>query len=84
MRVEELHEPVKVRADFQGGKIRPLLFRRGEKIFSVRRVNTSWEDREGTHKNFYFAVSVGTPEVYQLCLKSGDMVWYLESVMMEG
>jgi hypothetical protein len=83
MQVEELHEQVKVRADFQGGRIRPLLFRRGERIFAVRRVNTSWEDREGKHKSYYFSVSVKTGEVYQLCLRTGDMLWYLESVMMD-
>ena len=83
MRVEELHESVKVRADFQGGRIRPLLFRRGDKVFNVRRVNTSWEDREGKHKSYYFSVNVGTSEVYQLRLETGNMVWFLESVMVE-
>lgn len=83
MQVVELHEAVKVRADFQGGRIRPLLFRRGERVYAVRRVNTSWEDREGKHKNFFFAVSVDSGEVYQISLRTGEMVWYLESVMME-
>ena len=83
MQVQELQEPVKVRADFQGGKIRPILFRRGERVYPIRRINTSWEDREGTHKNYYFAVSVGSGEVFHLSLRTGDMVWYLESVMMD-
>ena len=83
MQVMELHEAVKVRADFQGGRIRPLLFRRGDQVYTIRRVNTSWEDREGKHKNFYFAVSVGSGDVYQISLKGGEMVWYLESVTMD-
>ncbi len=83
MQVMELHEAVKVRADFQGGRIRPLLFRRGDQVYTIRRVNTSWEDREGKHKNFYFAVSVGSGDVYQISFKGGEMVWYLESVTMD-
>lgn len=84
MQVVELHEAVKVRADFHGGRIRPLLIRRGDRVHVIRRINTSWEDREGKHKNFYFAVSIGSGEVYQISLRTGEMMWYLESVMMDG
>jgi hypothetical protein len=84
MRVERIDEPIKVRADFQGGTITPLLFRRGTQDHRVVVVNARWEDREGTQKLHFFSVTVTSGDVYQLRLESGDMLWTLESVMMDG
>ena len=57
MRVERIDETVKVRADFQGGGITPLLFRRGSQDYRVSTVNARWEDREGMQKLLYFSVT---------------------------
>ncbi len=84
MLIERLDEPVKVRADFQGGVIQPLLFRRGAVSHRVVAVNARWEDREGQQKIHYFSVSVASGDVYQLHFRAGDLLWYLDSVMMEA
>ena len=82
MLVENLNEPVKVRADFEGGVIVPLAFKRNGKTFHITRVNTSWKDREGTFVRYYFSVEAeGT--VYELHLDSGDMGWILDRVCVE-
>jgi len=82
VQIEAVNEAVKVRADFQGGKIRPLLVRRGDRVYRVDRVNGSWEDREGSHKIYWFSVTVDSGDVLRVCLKSGDMVWWIDSVVM--
>jgi len=82
MSLELLHESVKVRADFASGRVTPLLFRRGDRVYKVERVNGAWEDRDGRHRNFWFAVTADTGDVFRLCLKTGDMVWWLESVAL--
>jgi len=84
MLIERLDEPVKVRADFQGGVIQPLLFRRGATNHRVVAVNARWEDREGQQKIHYFSVSVGSGDVYQLRFQAGDLLWFADSVMMEA
>ena len=84
MRVERIDEHVKVRVDFQAGTITPLLFKRGTQQHRVVTVNARWEDREGTQKLHFFSVTVSSGDVYQLRLESGDMLWTLESVMMDG
>ncbi len=84
MRVERFDEPIKVRADFQGGTITPLIFRRGSQDYRVTTVNARWEDRHGTQKLHFFSVTVTSGDVYQLRLESGDMIWTLESVMLDG
>jgi hypothetical protein len=71
-----------VRADFQGGRIHPLLIRHGERIYRVARVNGSWEDREGRHKIYWFSVTTDSGDVFRVCLKSGEMIWWLDSIVL--
>ena len=84
MRLERLDEAVKVRADFQGGRVSPLLIKRGTQELKVARVTARWEDRRGAHKVHYFSVQVASGDVYQMEFSSGDLVWKLNSVMLEG
>jgi hypothetical protein len=84
MLIEPLQEAIKVRADFQGGAIRPVLFRRGPVLYRVSEVHARWEDREGREKILYFSVSVPSGDVYQLSFHAGDLLWYADSVMMES
>ena len=84
MRLESLDEAVKVRADFQGGKVSPLLIKRSGQELRVERVTARWEDRRGAHKVHYFSVQVPSGDVYQLEFHSGDLLWKLNSVMLDG
>lgn len=84
MRIEAIEEAVPVRADFQGGTVTPLAFRRGGREHRIVRVNARWIDRVPRHPHFYFSVTVETGDVYQLQLQGNDLVWWLDSVQMEG
>ena len=84
MRQEAIDEAVAVRADFKGGAVTPLAFRRGASEHRVVRVNARWIDRAGRHPRFYFSVGVESGDVYQLNLHGGDLVWWLDSVALEG
>jgi hypothetical protein len=81
--IEHIHEPIKVRADFEGGKAQPLLFKRNAHTFRVERLAASWEDRDaGTRVCYYSVESEGS--VYQLSWHVQDNLWFLDAVMMEG
>jgi hypothetical protein len=84
MRWEPIDEAVKVRADFQGGTITPMLFRRGKDVRKIRTVNTRWQDTRGKSRLCYFSVTADSGDVYQLCFDTGDLVWRLEYVMFDG
>jgi len=83
MRLEDIDEPVSVRADFRGGEITPRAFRRGRKAYTVTAVNARWVDREGAHPLWRFSVQAGG-DTYFLALRTSQMIWRLERVMVEG
>ncbi len=84
MRNEAIDEAVPVRADFRGGVVTPVAFHRGAHEQRVARVNARWVDRSGRHPRFYFSVTVESGDVYQLQLQAADLVWWLDSVTLEG
>ena len=80
MRSESLDEAVSVRADFHGGSVTPVAFRRRGREHRVVRVNARWVDRAGKHPRFYFSVTDENGDVYQLQLQGGDLLWWLDTV----
>jgi hypothetical protein len=59
MLVETLDEAIKVRADFRGGEVTPLLFKRGGRdgqTLRVKKVCARWEDTEREARRYYFSV----------------------------
>lgn len=84
MRSEALDEAVSVRADFHGGTVTPVAFRRRGREHRVARVNARWIDRAGKHPRFYFSVTDESGDVYQLQLQGGDLLWWLDTVTLDG
>ena len=84
VRLERLDQAVACRADFTGGKVTPLSFWRGGREHRVRAVHARWLDRSARHPQFYFSTETESGEVYELRLDSGEMVWHVQSVMLEG
>jgi hypothetical protein len=87
MHIEDLDEPICVRADFTGGKVTPRLFKRvvGDvgRTYTVAAVNGRWVDREGSRPVYHFSVQA-EGDTYYLCLTTADMMWRLEKVVVEG
>jgi len=87
MKIERLDEPIRVRADFQGGTIQPLYFQRGVHRYRITQVHTRWIDREGMFARVHFAldaqgeVDSGT---YELHFNSKELAWYLDRVALPG
>ncbi len=84
MLVERIDERIKVRADFKGGSVRPIVFTRKGQIHRVTEVNARWVDREGEAKIHYFSVTSDSGDVYQIHFNTGDMTWTLDMVMVEA
>jgi hypothetical protein len=82
MQVVTIQEAVKVRADFQGGQITPLRFKRGSRVHRVSRVNSRWVDRDRVRPRYCFTLTDASDDVYQLVLQAEDMIWMLEHVIV--
>ena len=83
MEIEKTDEPLKVRADFNaGGKIRPILLRRGSRVYQVKEVNGTWEDREGLYRIHYFSLTVDSGDVFQVTFRPGETSWRLTCVAL--
>jgi hypothetical protein len=82
--IERIDEAVAVRADFQGGVVTPVAFRRRQREHRVARVNARWTERAGRHPSFFFSITDESGDVYQLQLQSAEMLWWLDSVALEG
>ena len=84
LHIERIDEAVAVRADFQGGVVSPIAFRRQRRQHRISRVNARWTERSGRHPTFFFSVTDDSGDVYQLQLQSADMLWWLDTVTLEG
>ena len=84
LRTERIDEAVAARADFAGGVVTPVAFRRKSREHRVTRVNARWLDRAGRHPSHHFSVTDDQGDVYQLRLQTTDMVWWVETVTLEG
>jgi hypothetical protein len=82
MRIETIDEPVKVRADFSGGEITPVAFRRKSWVYRIEKVNARWMDRAGEDTVHYFSVDSGG-NTYELSLRTRAMTWNLERVVLD-
>ena len=84
MRREAIQQAVGVRADFRGGVVTPVAFRHAGREQRVTHVNARWVDRAGRHPRFHFSVTVESGDVCELQLSAADLVWWLDSVTVEG
>jgi hypothetical protein len=84
MRFERLDEPLAwVEARFEKGAISPLRFKWKHREFVVSSTNARWVDRDTRPVRWSFSVSVSSGEVYELCHREGEPVWYVMAIMTE-
>ena len=84
MIVEEINEPIRVRADFSSADgVTPRAFRRGVHVHNITQINARWEDRTGRFKRYHFSVE-SDGNLFEIHLDSRDMSWHLDRVCLEG
>lgn len=83
MHVEKLDEPIRVVADFNGNKVRPLAFQRGNKRYDIASVNLVYRRRVGDRYHWCFAVS-DEANTYVLFYNPEKLRWTLREIQMDG
>ena len=84
MQVEKLDDAISVRADFAGGEITPLMFKRRGKVSRVTAVNARWRDSDGAHPVHCFSVQTSEDTTCYLRFDTASGLWRLEQVILPG
>lgn len=79
---EKINETVEVMGSFKGGSVMPRVFKLKNKIFKIKKVHLSYQEREGKFINYYFSAETETG-VYKLKFNNGSLVWEAEEVWIE-
>lgn len=83
MEYELLEDPIKVRADFNAGKVEPLMFKRHGRVYRVSELHAWWKDISTGEKIFFFSVTA-EGDVYHLRWRREDDTWTLHAVVIDG
>jgi hypothetical protein len=76
---QEIGEKIKVMAVFKNGTIFPYIFEWNNRRHKIEKVNLSYQEREGTSINYYFATeSKGL--VAKIKFNDKTMVWSIEEI----
>ena len=83
MNIEQIAEPIRVLAAFEGGRARPLRFEWNERTYKIDAINGTWIDRQADRCNLHYSVQVGD-ETYYLHFAERDVQWWLDQVIVSG
>ena len=70
-------ELIKVLAQFDGTKVKPLAFRRQNRLYKIKNLNMVYHLKEGDQTVFRFFVS-DEANTYQLRFETETLQWFLE------
>ena len=80
---QEIGEKVKVRADFEGGQIRPRLIKWQNRNYKIEKINLVSQEREGKSINYHFAVETDKGSCLKLKYNNEKLTWSIEELWLE-
>lgn len=80
---QEVHEKVKVRADFEAGNIMPRLVKWNNRDLKIEKINLVSQEREGKSINYYFAVETDKGNCLKLKYNNEKLIWSIEEIWIE-
>jgi len=82
MNIEKIGEPIRVLADCEGGRMRPLRFRWAGRSYKVQAVNARWIDRRGEVYGLHYSVQAGG-QTYYLHFDSKQVQWWIDETILD-
>ena len=80
---QEVGEKVKVRADFEAGRVIPRVIKWQGRTILIKKVNLVSQEREGKSINYYFAVETDKESVLKLKYNNEKLTWTVEEFWIE-
>lgn len=73
---------IEVLGDFKGGSVMPRIFKLDGKVFKIKKVHLSYQEREGKFINYYFSAETDLG-LYKLKFNNGSLIWEAEEMWIE-
>jgi hypothetical protein len=80
---EKIGKKIRVVADFNGGQVKPMIFKWQNRNYKVKSVAMSYQERDGASINYYYSVETDTGGVFKLRYNDQKLVWWLEEYWSE-
>jgi hypothetical protein len=82
---EVIGEAIRVCAYFRRARVSPLWFEWKGRRYQVGEIHNRWVTNEGVGRCYHFAVTAdGRGDLFELCLRSETMSWYLGRIEVGG
>ncbi len=75
--VTEIGEQIEVDAIFNSGQLNPVSFIWHNRTYKIKKINGQYQDYVGRYQRFYYAVDIGTSDVFEISFSTEDMLWEL-------
>ena len=82
MDIEKIGEPIRVLADFSGGRAEPLRFQWSGRTYKVSRVHARWIDRSCDGYRLHYSVQANGQTCY-LHFASDQVQWWLDQLIVD-
>lgn len=80
---EEIDEPIRVTAKFEGARLIPLSFTWKHDEHAIKQITFVWSESQGEAKLLLFSVTDGA-NTYELSYNTKTLEWLLAKVYVEG
>jgi hypothetical protein len=77
---ENLNERIEVLAWFKDAKIYPRIFVWKNKIYKIKKLTYTWQERQGQETISYFSVTTGI-DLYQISFNNTSLSWKINKII---
>jgi hypothetical protein len=81
---EGLQEPIAVIALFESGKLSPLRFRWGGRVYRVREITGRWVVPKGENRHTHYALVCGDEGTFEISYDQQKTSWKLRTILLGG
>ena len=88
MNIEKIDEPIRMLADFSGGKCRPVKFSWKNRSYTIEAINAQWIDRQGGTLGLHFSLQArqtpygATGQTWFVHFNINDVQWWLDQIVV--
>lgn len=80
---QKIGQKIRVMADFNGGQLKPVIFKWKDKNYRVKSVAMAYQERDGASINYYFSIETKNGTIFKIRYNDQKLMWWLEEYWVE-